>query len=846
MARVGEHTPVELARAGVTPRELDVLRRVVLRLSNREIADQLVVSTRTVESHVSALLTKLGASTRRELATRGAQLLDQPTAVGASGLPVALNHFVGRSRELDELAALLASRRLVTMTGPAGIGKTRLAIEVGRACAERYDGGVRVVDLTPAQHEADVADRVLAALGVGQVPGQPALDTLAGHGSDSEVLLIVDNCEHVLAGCAVVTETLIGHWPAVGVLATSREPLGAPGERVYQLHPLSVPDPQTAELADVVTADAVRLLADRAASAGTGFSITDANAAAVAQLCRRLDGLPLALELIAPRLRTFTADQLVGRLDDRLALLTSAAPGVPSRHRTLRRAIDWSYETLSEPERALFTALAVFAGSFSFEAVEAICAESTVGSLNIVETLPVLVDRSLVITVPAGPTNRYRLLETLRDYARERLDAAAEQALCARHATHFLELAERAEPQLRGPHEPEWLDRLRAEQDNLDAALHWSVAHEPEYALRLVGALRRYWQDTDQRRSGIDSAERALAVGADGSPARLQALFATADLVAPSDAARLGQLAAEAADLADRLADERWLAHAKLCLTSAMGYATAHTAMDTAPTEEAINYFRSIGDRWQTASGLQTLSLVQAPEQGLRSLDEAHRLYAAEGDRLSAANCAFMMASVLVRDLGNPAPAQQLARDALGVFRELGSEHEQAHARSVLAEIDYRTGKAERASEAARDCLETFRRATDHRCESAMLLLLAGIEQDLGHHAAAVGLLRETLDVATAGAHARTLPVALDRLAKLLANDHPLAAVALFAARESRRDPARGGTQRSPVDELARLRQVTEEDAFRTAWERGSQASLEDLIAIVDAATERVDHPGAP
>jgi predicted ATPase len=643
-----------------------------------------------------------------------------------------------------------------------------------------------------------------------------------------------------------LVEKLLGHWPAIGVLATSREPLGVPGEVICQLHALSVPDPQTVELADVAATDAVRLLADRARSAGTGFAVSDANAAAVALLCRRLDGLPLALELIAPRLRTFTPEQLVGRLDDRLALLTTGAPGVPSRHRTLRRAIDWSFETLSEPERSLFTALAVFAGSFSLEAAEAICTESPADSMNVVEALPLLVDRSLVVTVPAGTTNRYRLLETLRDYAQERMDPVAARSLGNRHATHFLELAERAEPQLRGAHEPEWLDRLRAEHDNLDAALQWSLTHRPTDALRFVAALSRFWEDTDQRRSGVDWAERALAADNAPSPVRLEALLATAVLIAPWDAIRLGELASEADRLAQQLGDERWLAHAKIGLARAKGYATTPTDMATTQAEEAIKYFRTAGDRWHTAEALQALSLMQPPEQGLHSLNEAHRLYAAEGDRLPAANCAFMMASILVRDLGNPAPAQQLARDALDVFQELGSEHEQAHARSILAEIDHRYGKTRRAADAAQECLETFRRVADHRCESAMLFLLAGIAQDADDSEAAIRLLRETLDIATTGAHARTLPLALERLARLFTSRDPLAAVALFAACENYRDPAGRRPQPKRAAELEGLRRAIPSGAFDSAWQRGSQASLEDLVVIADKATEGANLPYPP
>lgn len=268
--------------------------------------------------------------------------------------------------------------------------------------------------------------------------------------------------------------------------------------------------------------------------------------------------------------------------------------------------------------------------------------------------------------------------------------------------------------------------------------------------------------------------------------------------------------------------------------------------MDTAQAEAAIRYFRAAGDRWHAASGLQAMSGMQAPNQALQSLNEARRLYEAEGDRFQAANCAFMMASLLVRDLGNPAPAQQLARDALDIFEEMGSEHEQAHARSILAEIDYRSGKTQRAADAAHECLETFRRLADHRCESAMLLLLADIAQDQDDSDAAIELLRQTLTVSTLGAHARTPPLALERLARLLSSRDVLAAVALFAARENYLDPARRSPEQEPAAELDALRRATPSAAFDMAWQRGSQASFADVVAIAtEAPAFRTPHSAA-
>ncbi len=450
MAQLGDDATLQLARAGVTRRELEVLRCLVQRLSNREVAERLFVSVRTVESHVSSLLAKLGAGSRGELAALGAALLGDRAARPTNNLPSRLTRFVGRARELEEVAALLGSGRLLTLTGPAGTGKTRLALEVARTTADGYADGVWLAELASLPEGSAVADRLLAALGGQQVPGRSPVETLVAFAPGRRALLVVDNCEHLLAEVATVVRALLDAATPVKVLATSREPLGAPAEVVYRVDPLPVPGQGESDLDAVVRSDAVRLLADRAQAASPRFRVTAANAAAVAQLCRRLDGLPLALELTAPRLRTFTPDQLTGLLADRFELLASGGPALPARHRTLRGAIEWSYDLLGEPERRLFTRLAVFAGSFSLAAVEAVCTDQALARSQVLELLPRLVDRSLVVVDPAGASNRYRLLESLRSYARERLDDAGERSLWRRHARWFVRLAEEAEPHLLG------------------------------------------------------------------------------------------------------------------------------------------------------------------------------------------------------------------------------------------------------------------------------------------------------------------------------------------------------------------------------------------------------------
>ncbi len=842
MAQLGDDAALQLARAGVTRRELEVLRCLVQRLSNREVADRLSVSVRTVESHVSSLLAKLGAGSRAELAALGAALLDQ-AARPATNLPSRLSSFVGRARELEEVAALLGSGRLLTLTGPGGTGKTRLAVEVARTAVDQHADGVWLAELASLSDSSAVADRVLVALGGQQTPGRSPIQTLVAFAVGKQALVVLDNCEHLLAEAARVVQALLDAAAPIRVLATSREPLGVPEEVVYPIDPLPVPGQAASDLGVVAQSDAVRLLADRARAASPRFRVTAENAAAVAQLCRRLDGLPLALELTAPRLRTFTPDQLAGLLDDRFQLLASGGPALPARHRTLRGAIEWSYDLLSESERVLFTRLAVFAGSFSLAAVQAVCADEALARPQVVELLPRLVDRSLVVVDPAGASNRYRLLESLRAYARERLHDGTERPLRRRHADWFVRLAEEAEPHLHGPDASGWLARLRQDHDNLVQALEWSLDAEPADALRLVGALWQFWEDTDLRRSAVVWTGRALEAGTGPPPLRIKALLAASQAQRPWEAQRAAPLAEEALTLAERLGDQQWLARARVEAAVVRAYNGAPDQVE--PLEAAVAHFRSVGDRWHTAMALQILSYFKEPVEGLDLLGEAHRLFTLQRDLLRVANCAYLMAARLVRELGDPNRAEPLLAESLRLSVRLGSEHEQAHARSAMAEIWLARGEDARAAELGRDCLEAFRRVGDHRCEGLMLVLLGRAAERTGMPEDAVAYLREALGVAALATHAHTIPAALDRLAGLLAGHDPRLAIVLHAAADARRlgdqplhlqEPARG-------ERLDALRRAAGPEAFAAAWQRGLHVPLDEVLGTIDAALGRAGDP---
>ncbi len=370
MTRREDGVAGQLARAGVTEREAEVLLAVAERLRNREIAGRLHVSVRTVESHVAALLRKLGVADRAALAEMGAEL--GRTAPADALLPVPLTSLVGRQSETSQLTALVDAHRLVTLTGAGGVGKTRLALHVATVHADPFPDGVRLADLAPVAPDM-VGDTLARALGVVPQPGCSLRDILREVAGETRCLLVVDNCEHVVAEAAEIVADLLTAGGPLRVLATSREPLGVPGEVSYQVQALPVPTQlDSCRAANAGTYDAVRLFVDRAATVSPGFTLTDAIAPAVAALCQRLDGLPLAIELAASRVRSFGPAELVEHLDQRFELLSAGARTAAPRHRTLRGAIDWSYELLSDGERAMFDRLGVFPADFDYEAVRSV------------------------------------------------------------------------------------------------------------------------------------------------------------------------------------------------------------------------------------------------------------------------------------------------------------------------------------------------------------------------------------------------------------------------------------------------------------------------------------------
>ena len=460
-----------------------------------------------------------------EAEAAGGQLFALPYArVGAwrrSNLPAQVSSFVGREQELSAIAGLLREHRMVTVIGPGGAGKTRLAIAAAAELVDVFDDGVWMIELAPVVDPALVAQTVAAVVDVREQPGRPLIDAVADFLRTRSVLLVLDNCEHLIQPSAELAEVLLRSCPELHLLATSREALGLTGEVTWPLRGLAVPDPagadSSAELADY---GSVRLFADRVAAVDPSFELTDDRAEDVIAICSLLDGLPLAIELAAARTRMLTVHEIAAGLDNGFGVLAEGPRTADSRHRSLDAAIRWSHDLLPESEQILFRRLAVFAGGFSAAAAQEVCAGSGLESATVFGLLSHLIDKSLVTARTEGERTRYRLLEVLRQYARRLLADSGEQApVESRHAAFFVAFAAEAEQGLDGADQVSWLAQLAGEYDNCGVALDWALAAEDraELGIRLAGSLTAFWFIRGHLREGQRWLEQALSRSPNGT-----------------------------------------------------------------------------------------------------------------------------------------------------------------------------------------------------------------------------------------------------------------------------------------------------------------------------------------
>ncbi|MFF5296681.1 AfsR/SARP family transcriptional regulator [Paractinoplanes globisporus] len=621
------------------------------------------------------------AALHEEILRHDPKLAPHPAASKAGGRPVAaeaLTSFVGRERDLAETRARLRAGRLVTLTGPGGAGKTRLALEV----AADFPGDTWLVELAALPAAGLVAPAVSAAL-----RGREPRDT-AG-------LLLLDNCEHVLDEVAALAEQLLRARPGLRILATSRERLGIVAERLWPVGGLGTPAAGEVTAAGAGRSDAVRLLVDRAAAVQPGFALTDATAPALAQICRRLDGLPLAIELAAAAVPALGAERIAARLDDRFALLSRGSRTAEPRHRTLRAVVDWSYDLLDDPARRLFDRLGVFAGGFTLEAAEAVCADA--GDPPVAASLAGLVDKSLV----TRDGERYRLLETLRAYAIEH--GAVTPGLRDRHAEQTLGMVASARRALRGSRQPAWLRRLEREHGNIRAALDWSIARgDAATAVRLAGSLYPLWDRHGHYREGREWLTRALAIEPGVPPlVRARALDSLAGLAVIQGDLDAGAAAAEeSAALSRQAGDPAGVARA-LTTSGLAAFYAGDNGRAVAVLEESVRQARAAGDRGLAGFALMYLGATalarDAYAEAVSRCEEAEPDLRAAGDPEGLAWIRIVRCGAAVRTGEGPAAVESLA-EAIGGFETLDHRWGLSICLQLAAEIEAARGETGRTA----------------------------------------------------------------------------------------------------------------------------------------------------
>jgi predicted ATPase/DNA-binding SARP family transcriptional activator/DNA-binding NarL/FixJ family response regulator len=738
-------------------------------------------------------------------------------AARGHNLPPARTSFIGRERETLEIKRLLSMTRLLTLTGTGGCGKTRLALKVARDLVGAYPEGAWLVDLAPLSEAELVPQAVAQALGVREQPGRPLLETLEDALRSRKMLLVVDNCEHLVETVVGLVDSLLDSCPKLRVLATSRESLNAADEVAWMVPSLTVPySRQEAYTPGELEAyESVRLFVERARQRDPSFVVTLRNARAVSQVCRRLDGIPLAIELAAGRMGVLSAEQLSLRLDDFLKLLTGGRTAEP-RHRTLRATLEWSHELLSERERVLFRRLSVFAGGWTLEAAEEVCSGEGIEQGDVLEVLSELVERSLVVA-EAGEEGvpRFRMLEPIRQYGQERLqeDSVAAEWVRERHAGYYLALAQEAEPELEGADQIPWMDRLETEHDNLRAALSWALeGGEAELGLRLAGSLRLFWVGRNHYSEGRRWYEEGLKRGHSApKPVRANALFG------------VGFFTVSLGDL--ELARER--------------------------LEDSLVLYRQVGERRGAANCARLLGWIRFElgdwERAEALFEEALPLAQESGNIRDTCN-ALSTLSYMAACRGDVKRAQALGEESLATAREAGDTTSVAFASQYLAVTAMLGGDYERAQTLFEATLEMTRITGNRKGHAISLNNLGLVALCRGDHARAAKLSSESLRLSEELLDHQVITWSLDALAAACGQQGYVAKAArLSGAAEALREAS--GFSQPPDDkrvlepflEVARSR--LDEAAFQAAWEEGRAMTEEQAIGYALSEEAKGDAP---
>jgi non-specific serine/threonine protein kinase len=722
-------------------------------------------------------------------------------------LPVPLTSFIGRVREQAEVQRLLSTTRLLTLTGAGGCGKSRLALAVATDRVEDYADGAWLVELAALADPLLLPQAVATTLDVREEPQHPLIATLTNALQSRVLLLVLDNCEHLIDACAHLVHTLLNACPHLQILATSREALGLVGETVWRVPSLSLPDPQhLLSVERLAESEATQLFVERARAALPTFALTAENAAAVAQVCQRLDGMPLAIELAAARVKLLTVQQIAARLDDCFKLLATGGRTIVSRHQTLRAAIDWSYDLLSEQERLLFRRLAVFEGGFTLEATEGICAGRGIAPDEILELLSHLVDKSLVVVSmqPQGREARYRLLETIRQYGRNKLLASGEaEIIRQQHAAYYLALAEQARPKLQEQEQLAWLERLEVEHDNLRAALRWgrAEAQTTETGLRLAGALWVFWYLHGHWSEGRGWLEDMLiqSQGSGHTQARATALL-------------------NAGALADYQGD----------------YGQARLLI-----EESLTMYRELGDKVGSAWSLYYLGHLASEqghyEQAVALLGDSVMLFRQSPDKWGAALSLCILGWVTWY-LGDYQVAAIFCQESLALSRELGNPRGVAWALSCLSGVAISQGDPGQAIAHGEESLALFQQLGIKDGIAWSLYTLGYVALFQGHDGRAASCFVDSLVLRREMGDKVRIAHCLAGLAGVAgAQGQAAPAARLFGAAAALLDAI--GAPLNPIGRavydrnLVAVRASMDEAAFEAAWAEGQAMSQEQAIA---------------
>ncbi|MFO1311553.1 MAG: tetratricopeptide repeat protein [Burkholderiales bacterium] len=729
-----------------------------------------------------------------------------------NNLPQQMTSFVGREREIAEACALLGRSRLVTIVGPGGIGKTRLSLQVASNSLDAFPDGVWFVELASIHDPGLVPKSIAQVLGLQEDASTPTVQAVCAHAAPRRLLLVLDNCEHLVDACASLADALLRAAPQARLLASSREALNVAGEQSYPLPTLALPDPESS-VADTARSDAGRLFVERARLRQPAFALSERNVKVVAQICARLDGIPLAIELAAARVGSLTVETIAERLHDRFRLLTGGSRTALPRQQTLRALIDWSYDLLGAAEKTLFARLSVFAGGWTLPAAEEICADSDFPPEDVIDTLTSLAGKSLVAV--DGNGERYRMLETIRDYARNRLEERGESAaLRERHCEYFVSLAEEAESHLEGVEDqPAWLARLEAEHDNLRAALAWSLeaADGSEADLRLTGALYRFWAHRGHAREGLQWCEAATArsAGKPGTPAGLKAMLAWGTL-----AWRLGDITAARSLL-----------------------------------ERALAMSRSLGDRrreGRVLSNLGGVAIHQADEAAAQGfLEQAVVIHRETGNAALEARSLNNLAALAI-SRGRFAESEAPLERALALSRELRNPMEEATAMSHLGYLAMRRGELAEAKALHERALATARAFGVREFEVEEVCQLGRTALAQGDGATARAHFRGAIAASKEIGNQREIAVCLETLTALMVHEKEWAIAARLcgatdALRAAIATPRAYGEREMYDETVTQCRRALGEAGATDAIAAGRASSSDDAVSL---AMEWIDGRG--